>query len=408
MASFSGPSLSNRIADDVPDMQALLSSLAKLTPDSGNVDYPIGTKRVAETANGYEFQQYNGSSWVTLEQWNIDAQKLDGYSASTGTSASTIPVRNSAGKITGDITGTAEKANEAKTLSETNPIGKGGTGATSAAEARANLGVAPSNHASSGVEYGVSDANQYGHAKASTTTPKALGTASAGSETTSFARGDHVHPTTTATGSVLGMVKLSDSTTSTSAASTGIAASPAAVKAAMDKANSAATAASNAQTAANSAATAASNAQTAANSAATAASNAQTAANTANAGLVGVVRFVNGVGADAAGKVVLGKGVYLTESWTSGNSWYRKYSDGWVEQGGFAASSGTNNGTITLHVAMKDTNYWCMAYYQGTAADTGNARTNYGHCSAESNTTIRVGSFSTGRPNVWVVFGYAK
>ena len=380
MASFSGPSLSNRIADDVPDMQALLSSLAKLTPDSGNVDYPIGTKRVAETANGYEFQQYNGSSWVTLEQWNIDAQKLDGYSASTGTSASTIPVRNSAGKITGDITGTAEKANEAKTLSETNPIGKGGTGATSAAEARANLGVAPSNHASSGVEYGVSDANQYGHAKASTTTPKALGTASAGSETTSFARGDHVHPTTTATGSVLGMVKLSDSTTSTSAASTGIAASPAAVKAAMDKANSAATAAS----------------------------NAQTAANTANAGLVGVVRFVNGVGADAAGKVVLGKGVYLTESWTSGNSWYRKYSDGWVEQGGFAASSGTNNGTITLHVAMKDTNYWCMAYYQGTAADTGNARTNYGHCSAESNTTIRVGSFSTGRPNVWVVFGYAK
>ena len=53
---------------------------------------------------------------------------------------------------------------------------------------------APINHASSGTSYGVSSASNYGHAKASSTTPKANGTASAGSETSSFARGDHVHP----------------------------------------------------------------------------------------------------------------------------------------------------------------------------------------------------------------------
>ena len=55
-------------------------------------------------------------------------------------------------------------------------------------------GKAPTSHASSATTYGVSSASNYGHAKASATTPKANGTASAGSETSSFARGDHVHP----------------------------------------------------------------------------------------------------------------------------------------------------------------------------------------------------------------------
>lgn len=53
---------------------------------------------------------------------------------------------------------------------------------------------APTSHASSDTTYGVSSASNYGHSKASATTPKALGTASVGSETSSFARGDHVHP----------------------------------------------------------------------------------------------------------------------------------------------------------------------------------------------------------------------
>ena len=55
-------------------------------------------------------------------------------------------------------------------------------------------GKAPTSHASSATTYGVSSASNYGHAKASGTTPKANGTAAVGSETSSFARGDHVHP----------------------------------------------------------------------------------------------------------------------------------------------------------------------------------------------------------------------
>ena len=56
---------------------------------------------------------------------------------------------------------------------------------------------APTSHASSETTYGVSSASNYGHAKASGTTPKVAGTAAVGNETSSFARGDHVHPAQT-------------------------------------------------------------------------------------------------------------------------------------------------------------------------------------------------------------------
>ena len=55
-------------------------------------------------------------------------------------------------------------------------------------------GKAPKNHASTATTYGVSTASSYGHAKASATTPKAPGTAAVGSQTSAFARGDHIHP----------------------------------------------------------------------------------------------------------------------------------------------------------------------------------------------------------------------
>ena len=57
-----------------------------------------------------------------------------------------------------------------------------------------SIGAAPTNHASSATTYGVSTDSNYGHAKASGTTPKAPGEAAVGSETAAFARGDHVHP----------------------------------------------------------------------------------------------------------------------------------------------------------------------------------------------------------------------
>mgnify|MGYP003288891301 CR=1 FL=1 len=44
--------------------------------------------------------------------------------------------------------------------------------------------------------------------------------------------------------------------------------------------------------------------------------------------------------------------VYITETWNNGKSWYRKWSDGWIEQGGFRGT-----GIVTLHVPFTTTNY---------------------------------------------------
>lgn len=61
---------------------------------------------------------------------------------------------------------------------------------------------------------------------------------------------------------------------------------------------------------------------------------------------------------------------YLVDSWTNTNKgWYRKYSDGWLEQGGYIS---TNNNarawgttTITFHTPFKDTNYNCSLISNG-------------------------------------------
>lgn len=52
--------------------------------------------------------------------------------------------------------------------------------------------------------------------------------------------------------------------------------------------------------------------------------------------------------------LVSGVGVILA-SYTSGTSWYRKWSDGWIEQGGTFKS--LYDEAVTLIVPMKDTNY---------------------------------------------------
>ena len=76
----------------------------------------------------------------------------------------------------------------------------------------ASSSTVPTNHASAQTTYGISSATQYGHAKASNTTPFANGTAKVGDETSTFARGDHVHPVqTTITGNAGSATKLQNS-----------------------------------------------------------------------------------------------------------------------------------------------------------------------------------------------------
>lgn len=56
-------------------------------------------------------------------------------------------------------------------------------------------------------------------------------------------------------------------------------------------------------------------------------------------------------------KPILNAKAYITETWSNGTSWYRKYSDGWVEQGGKYTKERDTNITVTFPVAFKDTSY---------------------------------------------------
>lgn len=134
------PALGNKIVVDVPALNALIRQMIQAEL-SGVTDLPTRAKQMVEGANGWEIQQFNGSSWVRLADWNLNAQQVDGFSASQSAAANTIAVRNSSGKLAGDILGNAATATKAAALSAVNPVGMGGTGGTTAAQARENLGI---------------------------------------------------------------------------------------------------------------------------------------------------------------------------------------------------------------------------------------------------------------------------
>ena len=191
--TWDSPALDQPISADLPAIQRKFQALVKGDPSLVQ-NPPVGAKRLVEISGGnWQVQQYNGSTWVNLGKLQMDVDTVDGYHAAITPQANTIAVRNASGKLEGDITGNAVTADSAATLSETLGVELGGTGATTAAQARQNLGVPPTSHASTATTHGVGSATQYGH------------------------------------------VKLSDAVDSTSGASGGVAASSAAAKTAYDK-----------------------------------------------------------------------------------------------------------------------------------------------------------------------------
>lgn len=58
---------------------------------------------------------------------------------------------------------------------------------------------------------------------------------------------------------------------------------------------------------------------------------------------------------------------YITTTWHSETSWYRKWSDGWIEQGGRITTTTT---IVSLHTAFTDTNYTITVSQNGTSSAT--------------------------------------
>lgn len=170
--SWIWPKLINKIKDDIPFLQQALNALLKRDPTSIS-DIPTGAKRLVEISAGkWQEQEYNGTSWEPIGKLMHDVDQLDGYNASITPSANTVAVRNKNGLLEDSITGNAASSDVAGTLSQTLPVNKGGTGATTSAAARTNLGVPPTSHASASTTYGLATDTNYGHVRSDSKTTK--------------------------------------------------------------------------------------------------------------------------------------------------------------------------------------------------------------------------------------------
>jgi len=142
MASWNIPALVNKISNDVPAIKALLTALFKWT-DADTTDVPVGAKRLEAVTGGRQIQEKTSSGWASVGKLMHDADTIDGWHAAQSALANHVAVRDSSGKIAGDVLGNANTATTASGLAANTvvPIANGGTGATSAANARANLGT---------------------------------------------------------------------------------------------------------------------------------------------------------------------------------------------------------------------------------------------------------------------------
>lgn len=140
--NFSAPAISNKIASDIDSIRELAKLIARLRGDLAD-NAPDGTIIFNQTA--MNFQMKNGTVWNALDngtgKYAFNVDRLDGFHANAGIIANSIVVRDSKGVIPGNISGRAPNATQADKLTTVNPIAKGGTGASTAAQARANLGT---------------------------------------------------------------------------------------------------------------------------------------------------------------------------------------------------------------------------------------------------------------------------
>ena len=112
---------------------------------------------------------------------------------------------------------------------------------------------------------------------------------------------------------------------------------------------------------------------------------------------------------DLNGKVDVGHQVIAFQAPTAANNytWYRKYADGWVEQGQHYRSGG-NGVDITLPIPMADSNYTVrLTQYNNDAGGTYFQCQYYGSTTTVFYVISQYGSSKTARPFDWEVKGIA-
>lgn len=93
--------------------------------------------------------------------------------------------------------------------------------------------------------------------------------------------------------------------------------------------------------------------------------------------------------------------VHIVETWKNGTSWYRKWSDGWIEQGWRVKVSTNGYSIYTLPVEMRDSNYSAFGnIYDTTSSLTASYAINIG----EASTTGFYAKSGSTANNMYVVF----
>lgn len=144
MATFDVAKLLNKITQDIPGINTVLKALANWDV-SALSDVPDGAMQATTDANNnLTIKKKVSGSYTPVAKLMHDVDKLDGYHASASATANAVAVRNAQGALPGNILGNAATADTATALATGTvvPVNQGGTGATTASQALANLGVA--------------------------------------------------------------------------------------------------------------------------------------------------------------------------------------------------------------------------------------------------------------------------
>ena len=99
---------------------------------------------------------------------------------------------------------------------------------------------------------------------------------------------------------------------------------------------------------------------------------------------------------------------YVTENYfnSSNGDWYRIWSDGWIEQGGYQTGSGSGRGykTITFLKPFNSTQYTATTSYDNGSSATNN-QGYYSYLANKTKTTIQISTYS-GHASFWYACGY--
>jgi len=95
----------------------------------------------------------------------------------------------------------------------------------------------------------------------------------------------------------------------------------------------------------------------------------------------------------------------VVTSYVNGTSWYKVWSDGWIEQGGLGNALTTSH-TVTFLKTHKDTNFTCLLAAEGLG-DTGGGTSNAPVLIAKTVTTITISqASSSSRKSYWETKGF--